>query len=156
MSEKYYTVDEIAEVLKIHPKTIQRYIREGKLNANKVGKSWRVSGHDLSVFTEGYDAVQNDMASDGHFDQKDIKVSSVIDVPVANTEESIRISNMLTAVLNSKPADYAVSSLRTQYLLPEGIIRVMLWGDLRFTRIVMDYLSGLIDQHSTEGGETHV
>jgi len=30
MNEKYYTVEEISEMLKIHPKTVQRYIREGK------------------------------------------------------------------------------------------------------------------------------
>ena len=34
--EKYYTVDQIAELLTLHPKTIQRYIREGKIIAKKV------------------------------------------------------------------------------------------------------------------------
>jgi excisionase family DNA binding protein len=53
MNISYYTVDQIAELLHIHPKTIQRYIREGKLPASKIGKSWRVSGHDLSRFAEG-------------------------------------------------------------------------------------------------------
>ena len=52
MSETYYTVEKISKLLSIHPKTVQRYIREGKLRANKVGKGWRVSGHDLSVFME--------------------------------------------------------------------------------------------------------
>jgi excisionase family DNA binding protein len=36
MDGKYYTVEQIAEMLQIHPKTIQRYIREGKLRANKI------------------------------------------------------------------------------------------------------------------------
>jgi excisionase family DNA binding protein len=39
-------------MLNIHPKTIQRYIREGKLRATKIGKGWRITGHDLSTFTE--------------------------------------------------------------------------------------------------------
>lgn len=52
MEEKYYSVEQISEMLNIHPKTIQRYIREGKLRAGKIGKSWRVTGHDLSVFME--------------------------------------------------------------------------------------------------------
>ncbi|WP_432765158.1 helix-turn-helix domain-containing protein, partial [Hungatella hominis] len=29
--DKYYTVEQVAELLTMHPKTIQRYIREGKL-----------------------------------------------------------------------------------------------------------------------------
>ncbi|MBG0787603.1 MAG: helix-turn-helix domain-containing protein, partial [Anaerolineaceae bacterium] len=36
MVEKYYTVEQIAEIINLHPKTIQRYIREGRLNAQKV------------------------------------------------------------------------------------------------------------------------
>lgn len=35
MEEKFFTVEEIGEMLKMHPKTIQRYIREGKLRAVK-------------------------------------------------------------------------------------------------------------------------
>lgn len=52
MNKDYYTVDEISNMLNIHPKTIQRYIREGKLRAAKIGKSWRITGHDLSTFIE--------------------------------------------------------------------------------------------------------
>lgn len=38
MHEKYYTVEEIAEMIKIHPKTVQRYIREGKTEGKQGGK----------------------------------------------------------------------------------------------------------------------
>ena len=43
MIEDYYTVEQISTMLKIHPKTVQRYIREGKLRATKIGKGWRVA-----------------------------------------------------------------------------------------------------------------
>ena len=52
MNKDYYSVEQISDMLDIHPKTIQRYIREGRLRATKIGKSWRVTGHDLSVFIE--------------------------------------------------------------------------------------------------------
>jgi len=52
MTREYYTVEQISEMLNIHPKTIRRYIREGRLHATKIGKSWRITGHDLSVFVE--------------------------------------------------------------------------------------------------------
>jgi len=144
MLDKFYSVDEIAEMLKIHPKTIQRYIREGKLKASKVGKSWRVSGHDLSTFTEGnrdnYTAppVLGDTA-----EQKEIKVSAVVDIPVADTQESIRIANTLTAISNSKPSEYGAASVQTQYLMSEKVIRVMVWGSLSFTQIILDSIAAL-------------
>jgi excisionase family DNA binding protein len=146
MIEKYYTVDEIAELLKIHPKTIQRYIREGRLIANKVGKSWRVSGHDLSSFTEGSGRPAAAPITSGPASaREEIKVSSVIDIPVDDTQESVRIATTLTAALNSKPSEYGSSSLRTQYLMPENTIRVMIWGSLEFTKIMLDYISGLTE-----------
>lgn len=42
MDEILYTVKEIAEKLKVHPKTVQGYIRSGELKALKIGKDWRV------------------------------------------------------------------------------------------------------------------
>jgi excisionase family DNA binding protein len=44
VKETYYSVEQISQMLSIHPKTVQRYIREGKMRAAKIGKSWRVSG----------------------------------------------------------------------------------------------------------------
>lgn len=148
MSDKYYTVDEIAEMIKIHPKTVQRYIREGRLKASKVGKSWRVSGHDLSTFTEGGSAAETMPIMMGEsFERGEIKVSAVIDIPVANTQESMRIANTLTAISNSKPPEYGASSMQTQYLMSENVIRVMIWGSLGFTQIILDALDALSENN---------
>ncbi len=146
MTVIYYTVDQIAELLKIHPKTVQRYIREGRLRASKVGKSWRVTGHDLSLFTEGGSEIVSPPVDSGkHFDAEDTKVSAVIDIPVASMQESIRIANTLTAISNSKPAGYGTSSLQTQYLMTEQVIRVMVWGSLCFVQIILDSIASLSD-----------
>ncbi|NLT40483.1 MAG: helix-turn-helix domain-containing protein [Clostridiales bacterium] len=51
MSEEYYTVEQISKMLAIHPKTVQRYIREGRLRAAKIGKSRRVGGSDLMLLS---------------------------------------------------------------------------------------------------------
>jgi excisionase family DNA binding protein len=38
---KTYTVDEIAEALKLHPYTVRRLCREEKIPAFKAGGQWR-------------------------------------------------------------------------------------------------------------------
>jgi excisionase family DNA binding protein len=48
MKDVWYTVSQAAGLLQQHEKTVQRYIREGKLPATKIGRSYRISGHDLS------------------------------------------------------------------------------------------------------------
>ncbi|TYO97034.1 helix-turn-helix domain-containing protein [Desulfallas thermosapovorans] len=46
--EQYYTPQEVADSLKINLRTIYRWIREGKLNAVKVGELWRISESELN------------------------------------------------------------------------------------------------------------
>jgi len=43
LEEKFYTIDQIADLLGMHHKTIRKFINEGKLGARKVGKQWRIS-----------------------------------------------------------------------------------------------------------------
>ncbi len=38
----YRTVQEVSGLLKVHPRTLRRMIRQGKLAAVKVGKEWRI------------------------------------------------------------------------------------------------------------------
>jgi len=49
---KLYTIDEIAEILKVTQRTIYNYIKSGTLKAIKIGKYWRVKHSDLEKFLE--------------------------------------------------------------------------------------------------------
>lgn len=51
MSEiKLYTIDEVVEILKVTRRTVYGYIKDGKLDAVKVGRYWRVRAEALEVF----------------------------------------------------------------------------------------------------------
>jgi len=41
---------EVAERLKLHPNTLRRYAKEGKLPAMKFGRAWRIEKEDLKEF----------------------------------------------------------------------------------------------------------
>jgi len=43
MADSYLTVPQLAKLWKLHPLTIRRYIREGKLPAQKIGGRIRIS-----------------------------------------------------------------------------------------------------------------
>lgn len=47
---KVYTLDEVADILKVSRRTLYTYIKEGKLPAVKMGKYWRVSQDTLESF----------------------------------------------------------------------------------------------------------
>lgn len=50
MEEKVYTPREIAEHFKVSIKVIQKWIREGKLKAIRLGNVWRVPESALQEF----------------------------------------------------------------------------------------------------------
>lgn len=52
--EEYYTVNQVAIVLKVHSLTVRRYIKEGKLRAYKAGGNIRVAVNDLRSFVETF------------------------------------------------------------------------------------------------------
>jgi excisionase family DNA binding protein len=51
-NDKLYTIDEIAQLLSVHPETVRNWIRTGKLSAINLGGSagYRVSQSDLDAF----------------------------------------------------------------------------------------------------------
>jgi len=50
-NNQYYTTDEVAEMLKVTPDSVRRWIRDGKLKSIKLsGKFIRISREDLETF----------------------------------------------------------------------------------------------------------
>ena len=53
--EQYAGVDEASQRLKIHPESVRRLIRQGKLPAIKFGNKWLVERATLEQFASHYD-----------------------------------------------------------------------------------------------------
>ena len=135
MDKKYYSVNEIANMLNLHQKTIQRYIREGKIKANKIGKAWRVEDNELKIFANNIGITQLT-------DQKpkQIKASTVIDIPISDKERANRIITALNGAMISKPLEYNFSSLHSQYIESENLVRLSIWGNLDFISSIISLI----------------
>ena len=161
MKEKFYTIDQIAEILGMHHKTIRKFITEGKLRANKVGKQWRISGHDLSLFMEDNNVnikSNNKLESEkiefsnGDIDSNNrtskINVSTVIDINEVDIDEHRRISNTILALMNSKDSKISNSTINIKYYKNDKNLKVMLWGDIEFTNAMLDFISTITNTNS--------
>ena len=47
---EFYTLKEVAKMLRVSMTTIYRYVESGKLSAVKIGNSYRVTDEDLRKF----------------------------------------------------------------------------------------------------------
>jgi excisionase family DNA binding protein len=50
--ERFLDSHQAAELLQIHPKTLQRLARKGEIRAMRIGKLWRFRTSDLDVWVE--------------------------------------------------------------------------------------------------------
>lgn len=63
-NEQWLTTREIAEVLRVHQRTVQRWISSSRLKATKVGpKIWRVCKQDLDNFLANQDTNRDEVES---------------------------------------------------------------------------------------------
>lgn len=153
MDEKFYTIDQIAETLGMHHKTIRKFITEGRLRARKVGKQWRISGHDLSIFMEDNNVTirkKSEKESDevefstNNLEENNclnnISISTVVDIKDIDTDEYRRISNMLLAVMNTKDSKMNNATINIKYYQNENNLKIMLWGHIEFIKEMLDFI----------------
>lgn len=159
MENQFYTIDKIAEILGMHHKTIRKFITEGKLAASKVGKQWRISGNDLSIFMEKNNVNVSDkkiseesnidFAANGEvkdaINQK-LNVSTVVDINDVDKEEYFRISNTLIALMNCKDSKMGKSTINMKYDEKVNRLKVLLWGSVDFIEEMLSSISMLVEQ----------
>ncbi len=97
MSEEVYTVEQFAERLKLHPKTVLRFIREGRLRAVKMGKSYRILRSEFDAFTGIAPKERPSRA----------RVTAIVDLPGVTPESAQRLARVLPSARMGQqtPAD---------------------------------------------------
>ena len=153
MEDKFYNIEQVSEILDVHHKTVRKFIKEGKLRANKLGKQWRISKSDLDLFTNNKDsAVDIERSSNdeeiefenNYFKNEEnnvIKVSSVVNIEHINEEEYIRTSNMLLSVMNCNDEKLIGNRINMKYSKNEKRLRIMLWGSIDVVKDLLDVIS---------------
>jgi len=52
MADEYFSINEFAKIVKVHPNTIRRAIKSGRIISFKVGKVYRISKYEISRMAE--------------------------------------------------------------------------------------------------------
>lgn len=52
MIEKFFTTEQVANILQVHPFTILKFIKAGKLKGIKLGRVYRIKESDVQEFLE--------------------------------------------------------------------------------------------------------
>src|SRR5262245_28402690 len=97
MDQHLYTVEEVAEKLKLNVRTVRLYLREGKRKGARIGKQYRITQGDLDAFAGAAPAVPPRDAVNVH---RTVEVSAIVTITAIDRERVMRLSNMLVAAAN--------------------------------------------------------
>jgi excisionase family DNA binding protein len=87
--EKFYTVDEVAAQLKVHPRTIRRKIKSGEIHAPRVGKQYRIGREQLMQLSALASAPGNKV---------EVSVSSIIEIQDISDLQGMELSTKMTSI----------------------------------------------------------
>ena len=142
-----YTVQELAKILSLHPKTVQRFIREGKIKATKIGREWRVQKEDLRDFAHAeLSTVPADEPRAATRLADRVQVTAVIELDEGHSTEVSRISNSLIAALNSKDPRFGEARYDLVYHPEIRKARFVISGTPLLIRTVLELVDVLLQQ----------
>ncbi|QNG18788.1 helix-turn-helix domain-containing protein [Rhodococcus triatomae] len=141
MSDAFLSVDQVAEHLGLHVRTIRNYVREGRLPAVRIGKQYRIAREDLETFTGR--AVPEPLR-DSVVRRRHAEVSSIVEVDAVDRATADRVSTLLLGAAGTgRPGD---SPLRVQTVYDEerARMKIVVIGAVTDTARLLDYVDGIL------------
>ncbi|MFG3437671.1 helix-turn-helix domain-containing protein [Nonomuraea sp. NPDC047897] len=139
MPQQYYSVDQVAELLDLHVRTVRSYVRDGKLKATRIGKQYRVTRADLEAFLGR--PVSPPTATGGH-----AEVSAIVQVDAIDREATMRLTNTVIAVATGRPRDGERLRVETVYDEERANLKIIFVGGLTGTAELLRVIDTLVDE----------
>ena len=138
MEPLLYTIQQVAQRLDLHVKTVRRYVRDGRLKARRIGKEYRVTRADLDEFAGGGAPVP--IVRTRH-----VITSSIVDVDVVSPDESQRITTMVMAALNARKGEADFPNVNSLYYPEQAKLRLTITGSLSLTASLLRVIDALLE-----------
>ena len=130
------TVAQAAALLHLHPKTVLRYIRDGRLPATRVGKSYRIARDKLDSFAG--------LASRPLHGSASLRATCVVEVPSLTTPSAERLATRLQAAALSRPAHSPPMNLQTAYDPIAQVMKVVLIAGPSDAAAMLEIMQGQV------------
>jgi excisionase family DNA binding protein len=137
ISGELTTVDQAAERLGLHAKTVLRMIREGRLRATRIGKAYRILRTDLDALI-GAPAAGSAPRGWG-------RATSIVDIDDLPVEAAARISSALQAALIGRAARPDPVHLDTAYDPHRRALKVVIIATPGDAAGLLQMLQALLD-----------
>lgn len=139
-SSELCTVEFAASRLKLHPKTVLRFIRDGRLRAARVGKSYRILRADLEAFAGVPAPVEAPT--------EDAWVTSIVDIPGIEADLAQKWAKTIAGALDARPKGGPPMRAEVVYEPERSHLKIVLVGSPGDTANLLGLIRLWLDQLS--------
>ncbi|MFJ9607604.1 helix-turn-helix domain-containing protein [Kitasatospora sp. NPDC101176] len=139
---QYYSVEQVAELLGLHVRTVRGYIRDGRLAATRIGKQYRIARADLEALT-GAPAGRADTAAAPR-----AEVSAVIRIEGVGRLAADRLTTTVLAAIAGPRDGGRPLHVETVHDAERETLRVVVLGDPADTAALLAIIDSLTRENS--------
>jgi excisionase family DNA binding protein len=142
MTQELYSVEQVAERLGLHVRTVRNYVRDGRLKAVRIGKQYRIAREDLDQLT-GHPATAPGTGSETP--DRHVEVSSIVQIEAIGFDTASRITNALMAAAKGRPEDAEPLRIDTIYDQERARLKVILSGSIAATASLLKFITAYLE-----------
>ncbi|OLT23903.1 MerR family transcriptional regulator [Actinomadura sp. CNU-125] len=134
-----YSVEEVADLLGLHVRTVRGYIRDGRLKAVRIGKQYRIAPADLEALT-GRPPAPSGRADAG----ASVEVSSIVEIDGVDRAAADRLSTLVLAGVNTGGDPRHRLRIQTMHNAERRRLKIVVLGGAGATADVLRLLDGVL------------
>ncbi|MET7806266.1 helix-turn-helix domain-containing protein [Micromonospora chersina] len=147
MGNDMYSVEQVAELLGLHVRTVRGYIRAGRLRAVRIGKQYRIARADLDALTGRPAPAAGAPAAE---------VSSIVQVDGVDRAAADRLATLVLAGVNTHHDPARPLRVQTVHDEERHRMKIVILGDAATTADLLHLVDAVLagDNGLLTGKET--
>ncbi|WP_433267216.1 helix-turn-helix domain-containing protein [Micromonospora vinacea] len=137
MTEDMYSVEQVADRLNLHVRTVRGYIRSGRLRAVRIGKQYRIAASDLDALTGQIPTAP----SVG----RQAEVSSIVQIDGVDRAAADRLGTLVLTSANTGHDQANPLRVQTVYDEQRHRMKIIILGDPAATAELLHLLDAVLN-----------
>ncbi|MGW5649537.1 helix-turn-helix domain-containing protein [Saccharopolyspora sp. NPDC003752] len=135
MKEEMYSVEQVADRLGLHVRTVRGYIRSGRLKAVRIGKQYRIARADLEALTGRPQPPSGRPAGA-------VEVSSIVQIDGVDRAAADRIGTLVQAEANGAPHPLRIQTVHDE---ERSRLKIVILGGAAATAELLNLLHAVLE-----------
>lgn len=145
MPQDLYSVEQVADLLNLHVRTVRNYVREGRLKAVRIGKQYRIAREDLAAMT-GRPAASFDREPVRR--ERHVEVSSIVEIDAISPETVTRLTNLLMASANMRGSQQDQLRIEMIYNTERARLKIVLVGSMNMNAAYFKAIQTILESET--------